>query len=427
MILSGGGKSLTAVPAEAADRVPFAELLALGVFWYAMSFQWGALLTVVLPAEVLRFAPESQKGLYLGGLFAGGAAMAMIVSPVAGALSDRSTLPLGRRRPFVIAGVLVDCAALVAMRYAPSYGALVAAFLAAQLAMNFSGGAFNGLIPDRIPSAQRGAASGVMGFMLMMGTITAALVAGRQVGRGATSSVYWIIAAVVLISTALMVFGIAEVPFRVRLPWGWRTFLRSFWIDPRRYPDFAWVFATRGLVMLGFYTLISFLQFFIKDTLQLSREQAAQATGTLSAVTIASGTVVALVAGWASDRIGRKGIVSAAGLFLALTSVGLLLRPPYAALVGIAALFGIGYGAYTSVDWALAVDVLPSSASAAKDLGIWAIANTLPQVLAPALAGPILDAFNRQTPALGYTVVFSAAIVYVVLGSLFVWQIRGVR
>src|SRR5437879_12160954 len=89
------------------ERVPFAELVWLGLYWFAMSFHWGALITVVIPAEVLRFVPESQKGFYLGLLFAVGAVMAMAISPISGALSDRSTVPMGRRRPFVVAGVLL--------------------------------------------------------------------------------------------------------------------------------------------------------------------------------------------------------------------------------------------------------------------------------------------------------------------------------
>ena len=48
-------------------------------------------------------------------------------------------------------------------------------------------------------------------------------------------------------------------------------------------------------------------------------------------------------------------------------------------------------------------------------------------MLAPIIAGPILDSFNRRTPNLGYTVVFSGAIVYVVLGSILVWKIKGAR
>ncbi|HEV2358337.1 MAG TPA: MFS transporter [bacterium] len=407
--------------------VPLALLVRLGVFWFAISFNWGALLTVVVPAEVLRFVPETQKGLYLGLLFAGGAVVAMVISPLAGALSDRSTLPMGRRRPFVVGGVLLAVPGLLGLRYAPTYAAFAAALLWVQLTVNLAASAFNGLIPDKIPRTQRGAMSGVMGGMMMGGTIAAALLSGRLVGQGMTAAVYWVIAGVLLAATAIIVWKVGETPLREAPPLVLPAFIRSFWVDPRRYPDFAWLFATRGLVMLGFYTIITFLQFFLRDTLHLSRPDAAQATGTISAVVIAAGALVALVAGPASDLIGRKGIVSTAGMFLAFTGIGLLFQPPFHTLLWIGVLFGIGYGAYASVDWALAIDVLPSGQSAAKDLGIWGIANTLPQVLAPVIAGPLLDVFNRMGPNRGYSVIFSMAIVEVVLGSIFIWKIKGTR
>jgi MFS family permease len=410
-----------------ARHVPLAELLVLGLFWFAMAFHWGALLTVVIPAEVLRFVPEQQKGAYLGLLFAAGAVMAMVISPISGALSDRSTLPMGRRRPFVIAGVMVNVLGLMVMRHAQTYGWYVGGLAIVQAATNFAGGAFNGLIPDRIPQSQRGAASGVLGFMMMSGTVVAALLAGQLVGHAQTALVYLIDAGLFLVCTTIMALLIREEPLRDAPPFALGEFVRSFWVDPRRYPDFGWMFLTRGLVMLGFYTMISFLQFFVKDTLHLTVAEAARVTGILSAVTIGAGTIVALAAGWISDRIGRKGIVSASGFFLALTSFGLLMQPPFSTLIWIAVLFGIGYGAFTSVDWALAVDVLPSRGAAAKDLGIWGVANTLPQVLAPILAGPVLDTFNRRSPNSGYTVVFSGAIVCVVLASIFIWKIKGAR
>lgn len=407
--------------------LPLAQLLWMGAFWFAVSFVWGALLTVVVPAELLRFVPESQKGLYLGLLFAGGAVVAMVVSPLAGALSDRSTLPMGRRRPFVVAGAALAVPGLLGMRYAPSYAAFAASLLWVQFAVNLAASAFNGLIPDKVPAFQRGAMSGVMGGMTMGGTIAAALLSGRLVGAGMTAAVYWVIAAILITATVAIVWKVSETPLRSAPVFVLPAFIRAFWIDPRRYPDFAWLLATRGLVMLGFYTIITFLQFFIRDTLHFSRLQAAQATGTLSAVVIAAGVLIAVVAGLVSDRIGRKGIVSTAGIFLAFTGLGLLFQPPFHTLLWIGVLFGIGYGAYQSVDWALAIDVLPSGTSAAKDLGIWGIANTLPQVLAPAVAGPLLDVFNRTGPNLGYSVIFSLAMLEVALGSAFVWKIKGAR
>jgi len=37
----------------------------LSLYWFSLSFHWGAMLAVVLPTEVLVRAPESNKVLYL--------------------------------------------------------------------------------------------------------------------------------------------------------------------------------------------------------------------------------------------------------------------------------------------------------------------------------------------------------------------------
>ncbi|HEX4835074.1 MAG TPA: MFS transporter, partial [bacterium] len=174
------------------------EMVRLGLYWFATSFHWGALLTIVIPAEVLRFVPEDRKGSALGVLIAGGAVMAMVLAPISGALSDRSTVPMGRRRPFVIVGVLLNCLGLIGLRYAPTFASYLGAVLVVQAANNFAGGAFNGLIPDRIPPDQRGVTSGVMGFMQMLGTIIGLGLSGYLVGGGHTASVYWVVAGVLL-------------------------------------------------------------------------------------------------------------------------------------------------------------------------------------------------------------------------------------
>ncbi|MBI3761211.1 MAG: hypothetical protein HY260_05035 [Chloroflexi bacterium] len=84
------------------------------------------------------------------------------------------------------------------------------------------------------------------------------------------------------------------------------------------------------------------------------------------------------------------------------------------------------------MDWALASDVLPSEADYAKDMGVWHVAFTFPQVISTPIAGFMLDKFQvvgSQTghPNLGYTVIFTLATVYFVLGTVFVRNIRKVR
>ena len=102
-------------------------------------------------------------------------------------------------------------------------------------------------------------------------------------------------------------------------------------------------------------------------------------------------------------------------------------KPSLAFTFTVGALFGIGYGAYQAVDWALAVDVLPKGEAAAKDMGIWHVSLVLPQVLAPAITGFTLTAFKPVGLLLGYAVVFVLTALWFVLGTVFVRAIRSVR
>ena len=66
-------------------------------------------------------------------------------------------------------------------------------------------------------------------------------------------------------------------------------------------------------------------------------------------------------------------------------------------------------------------DVLPDSEhAAAKDLGIFNIANALPQSVAPAIA-PVLLAVGD------YTLLFAAAAVLAFVGAAFIVPIKAVR
>ncbi len=147
-----------------------------------------------------------------------------------------------------------------------------------------------------------------------------------------------------------------------------------------------------------------------------------------------------IMGGLLSDRMGRRklfvylssglmAVVVSVLLFALIHSLGLMY------ILGI--LFGIGYGAYYAVDFALVCDVLPDrERAAAKDIGLWHSALTIPQVLGPAVAGPLLQALNEPGHAvlgvatganLGYRVVFASVAVWFILGTVLVSRIRGVR
>jgi MFS family permease len=112
-------------------------------------------------------------------------------------------------------------------------------------------------------------------------------------------------------------------------------------------------------------------------------------------------------------------IVTVAGLVMAVAAVLLTFVETWDSLLVAAVLFGVGFGAYLSVDQALITQVLPAAADRAKDLGIINIAIVGPAAIGPAIATPMVVLG-------GYPLLFGATAVVAVLGSAFVWKIKSV-
>ena len=202
--------------------------------------------------------------------------------------------------------------------------------------------------------------------------------------------------------------------------------LRLFDFKPRRDPDFAWVLLTRLVMMLGIYTVQDFLQFYMRDAVKVAHPE--QQTTNFIIILSLTSLVSALVVGWLSDRFGRKRMVYVSGGFMAAVGLIFIVTQSLPIVLAAGAIFGIGYGAYTSVDWALVADVLPSHEHYARDMGVWNISLSLPQVIAPILGGPLIDSFTRSgNPILGYQLLFAMSIAYCLIGTVTVRFIRGVR
>ncbi|MEO8973736.1 MAG: MFS transporter [Ktedonobacteraceae bacterium] len=202
--------------------------------------------------------------------------------------------------------------------------------------------------------------------------------------------------------------------------------LRLFDFKPRRDPDFAWVLLTRLVMMLGIYTVQDFLQFYMRDAVKAAHPE--QQTTNFIIILSLTSLVSALIVGWLSDRFGRKRMVYVSGGFMAAVGLIFIVTQSLPIVLAAGAIFGIGYGAYTSVDWALVADVLPSREHYARDMGVWNISLSLPQVIAPIIGGPLIDSFTHSgNPILGYQLLFAMSIAYCLIGTVTVRFIRGVR
>jgi MFS family permease len=403
----------------------------LSCLWFAFNVQWGALLPIVLPAQVADITGP-RKELFNGLLLAAGALVAMIVSPIAGALSDRCGSKLGRRRPYLWQGLIPNCIFLALMGLFGKGSSLLLfllCFIGVQFTANWWCGPYTGLVPDRVPFEQRGRASSWLMFMTILGSIVGVGASGELIGRGGYPLAYGFIICTLLVCFALTLSGVKETPLAVKAaPFQPREFVRSFYIDPRRHRNFYWVLLTRTMVTMGVFSVYNFFQYFLSDVIGIS--DPARQGGMLLAIAALVSLPFGFLAGTLSDRFGRKRLVMLSSGVMATTSIIYVLVAFHASwnlTVTLAIIFGIGSCAYQTVDWALAIDVLPALDTAGKDMGVWHVALVLPAVIAPAISGVVLAALKPVSLPWGYTVVFLMSAFWFSLGTVLVTRLRGIK
>jgi MFS family permease len=279
--------------------------------------------------------------------------------------------------------------------------------------------ALTAAIADQVPVAQRGVAGGYFGVAQTIGAAAGVLLA---VVGGTITSGYLACAAFVVISVVpyLLIRRDPVLPAALRPTWSWPTFLTGFWINPARHPDFAWAWLTRFLINLGNAIALLYLLFYLKEDVGLADPDGGVLI--LTAINAATLLVTVMIAGVWSDRLGnRRAFVTGSGIIMAVAGFLLAAWPSWIGVVVAALILGIGFGAFTSVDFALMTEVLPSDLDRGKDLGVINIANSLPQVLAPAIAAPIV------AHAGGYPTLYVASSVLSLAGGALVYRIKSVR
>jgi MFS family permease len=214
-----------------------------------------------------------------------------------------------------------------------------------------------------------------------------------------------------------------HLPPQVNRP-GLRDVFGSLRVDPRRNRDFAWAWLSRFLLVTGTSFLTTYEPFYLVDKLgyQVSEVPRLIFTGMLvhgSMVVVAS-----LLTGHISDVLNRrKRFVVVAGVAYAVGLWVIASADHYSAFLLGMAISGMGQGMYFASDLALVTQVLPNrERDAAKDLGVFNIANTLPQAVAPAL-GPAILALSSGN----YSWLYVAAGLLSLCSSFAIMPLRSVK
>jgi MFS family permease len=390
-------------------------IIAVSIYAFALSFLWNTLHPLILPYLIARFEP-ALKNTFLGLISAAGLVFAIVIQPLSGRISDRSRSRWGRRRPYIVAGTIGDVICLTLLAAATGYWFLFAAYCLLQVSSNVAHGPYQGFIPDLIPSAKQGVASGAKSLVELIALVIGSAIIGMLLGQDQPGLAFFAIAAVLLIAMALTVILVREEPAAGVAPQqAAPVFSVAAMLDGlHRHSAFAWYVFSRFLILVGLAAVRTFAQNYIQDVLK-SDNPAAMA-GQLMTILGLAVLIVVLPAGYLADRIGRRrlNVLSAAIGFVG--TVLIITSSTFGQLVVYGIVVGVGVGIFMSANWALAMDLIPA-AEAALFLGLTNLA-TAGSGAAAGLLGPVIDGLNSVAPGFGYQAVFALAALSWLLGGL---------
>lgn len=417
--------------------------LALGVV--AVFASWFGPLQILLPAQTDLVAGPRGREALLALIVGTGAAVALVANPLWGLVSDRCRTRLGTRMPVVYAGTVLGVVGQVVLFSATTGPVMLTGWVLVQLGLNGPFAVLAALIADRVPTSQRGIVGSLFGVGQIVGVIAGTVVA-EAVGAGTVG--YLVLAGLTPILLVGIVLADRALPTSVRgaVP-GTRAPLPATTpspptptttttttthgteaaatgaLDPRGFRptrDYVWAWLLRFLMNLTNAILLIYLFFFLDEVVQV--EDVAGSVLIVTVITLVLSAVCAGVTGAVSDRLTRRRVFAVAGALA--TSGGLILLALSATMPLVllaAAVLGLGWGLFIGVDMAIFTSTLADDATSGTLLGMANIANSLPQVVAPVLAAPIV------LSAAGYPALYGVGAGIAVVAALCTLPLRSVR
>jgi len=407
----------------AAPRVGWGFISLFTLAFTSTNLVFQAPLLVTLPLKVNSLVGIKQAPNSLALVAGIGALLAIFGNPFFGKMSDRTSSQLGMRRPWMVIGLVGGSLGILIVALAPNIPVVLVGWCIAQLSFNAMLAAQVAVIPDQVPTAQRGMVSGLLGVCLPIASVSATFLVKLFTGNQL---------AMLLVPSAIggffiLLFAVTLNDRRLakadRPTWSLRDFASTFYVDPRKSPDFAWAFASRFMFVLAYAFLATYQAYYLLNKIGSTEADVPQqiflGTLTQSVVLIAA----SLIGGKLSDRTGRRKIfVFSASIVYGLALFVVAIASNFNGFLVGMAISGLGFGMYFAVDLALVVDVLPSKDNAAKDLGVFNMASALPFSIAPAIAPAILAIGSGSYGALYAVAGFCA-----IIGAIAILPVKRVR
>lgn len=429
------------------------DFLFINSNWFALTLRSQVLAGLMVPLLVQGFVGEAQKGTYFGTIRLWALMTALLMQALFGILSDHSRFKWGRRRPFIFLGTLLEVVIILSMLWIATlegmrgYAILFAAYLFSMVSTNMSQAATQGLIPDIVPSGERGIASGVkMLLEVPLPLVLVGLVIAPMIGAGNTTTAIVVTCAVMLGCMGLTMLVREKRNEAPVEPLSWRPFISLLLMtgmftaiilglgqivkvivpglegasrftfgligvvamtlavvggifaslavhldsDVRKNTPFFWLIISRLAALVAINNIAVFLLYFVQEKFNLPGNEAAGLAGSLPMVLGVFILLFGLVAGWLSDRFDRRLLTALSGLIGAVGVAVIVFGTTVPVMYVAAAIIGLAYALFNVASWALGTDIIPRD-RAGEFFGIQNLAGAGAGAIGAYIGGVIAD------------------------------------
>ncbi|GEL45613.1 MFS transporter [Cellulomonas hominis] len=390
---------------------------------------YNAVISVFLPNTVQKITDAAEGGgdkvVALATIMTVSSFLTIFAQPLAGAISDRTRSRIGMRAPFILGGSFVGGAAIAMLAPQSSMLGIGIFWVIASVMLNVMNGPLATVLADRVEPQKRGVASGFIGAAQTgggtLGIIFGGWIANKNLPLG------YVIFGVGIFLVCLVFVAANREPSTKDMvvePFSWKQFFSQFWVSPRKHPDFGWAFFGRFFMYLGYQGVVAYQLYILRDYIGQSDTQSNITIGLMSTIQLVTLILSSVVSGYLSDKFqARKPFVFISSVIMAASYVVPLLWRTETGMLVMAAVLGLGYGCYMSIDMALMTQVLPNKgANAGKDMGVLTIATNLPQMLTQPLVAILLAISSGS-----YVIIFVWAIILVFSSAFMVMPIKSVK
>ena len=413
-------------PPESTRLLPLGQLIRLSVYWLGLVAVFQGI-GVIMQERIKDLVPDpSVQYTTLGLVQLAGVAIAVLVQPTVGSISDYTISRFGRRKPFILIGTSLDLVFLIGIATSNSILAIAALVVLLQFSSNFAQGPFQGYVPDMVPAPQVGLASGMVGLFTVLGVVFGSAMASLGLVLDDFTGPTILLGVVEFLTMLSLFYRLDEGrTAKDRAGRSWRTIAAEAWgTDILRERSFIHLVGSRFFILGGSAFLVVLAVPYLERALGMTDgDQRAIWILAITGIAALCTAVATIPAARLSQRYGRKRLIYVA---CATSAVGMMVcafAPSVWLLAVGASLVGVGGGSFLAVDWALMTDIIPK-ASAGRFMGISNVATATNGVVAGLIGYFIVDRFAAAGATdLGPRAAFLLAPVWFAIGA---WLLRPV-